>query len=155
MNNFGDLHYILAISLQFSAIFLCFSTVFLHFGHFLGVSRQLFAYFSQFKDQLNWTNNHIRISLIFPKYIKCHFRHFYLFIQPRERSERGCTKSYRGLGSHFCLLNDHFLIARRSSPQILVFSPRSKFGGANRLARTGREDGRNTNSKFFFQMAEF
>ena len=80
MNNFGDLHYILAISLQFSAIFLCFSTVFLHFGHFLGVSRQLFAYFSQFKDQLNWTNNHIRISLIFPKYIKCHFRHFYLFI---------------------------------------------------------------------------
>ena len=70
MNNFGDLHYILAISLQFSAIFLCFSTVFLHFGHFLGVSRQLFAYFSQFKDQLNWTNDHIQISLIFPQYIK-------------------------------------------------------------------------------------
>ena len=65
---------------NFQQLFFCFSTVFLHFGHFLGVSRQLFAYFSQFKDQLNWTNNHIRISLIFPKYIKCHFRHFYLFI---------------------------------------------------------------------------
>ena len=155
MNNFGDLHYILAISLQFSAIFLCFSTVFLHFGHFLGVSRQLFAYFSQFKDQLNWTNNHIRISLIFPKYIKCHFRHFYLFIQPRERSERGCTKSYRGLVKHFWSLNDHFLIARRSSLEILVFSPRSKFGGAKRVARTGREDGRKKNWRFFFQRPAF
>ena len=155
MNNFGDLNYILAIFLQFSAVLLCFLAVFLHFGHFLGDSRQLFAYFSQFKDQLDWTNNHIQIRLIFPKYIICYLRHFYLFIQPRERSERGCTKSYRGLVQHFCLLNDHFLIARRSSPQILVFSPRSKFGGAKRQARTGREDGQEKKSKFFFQSAEF
>ena len=80
MNNFGDLNYILAISLQFSAVFLCFLTVFLHFGHFLGDSSQLFAYFSRFKDQFNWTNNHMQIRIIFQEYIKCHFRHFYLFI---------------------------------------------------------------------------
>ena len=155
VNNFGDLHYILAISLQFSAVFLCFLTVFLHFGHFLGDSSQLFAYFSRFKDQFNWTNNHMQIRIIFQEYIKCHFRHFYLFIQPRERSERGCTKSYRGLEGHFWLLNDHFLIARRSSLEILVFSPRSKFGGAKRVARTGREDGRKKNWRFFFQRPAF
>ena len=155
VNNFGDSNYILAISLQFSAVFLCFLTGFLHFGHFLGDSSQLFAYFSRFKDQFNWTNNHMQIRIIFQEYIKCHFRHFYLFIHPRERSERGCTKSYRGLVAHFCLVNDHFLIARRSSPQILVFSPRSKFGGAKRLARTGREDGRKKNWRFFFQRPAF
>ena len=72
-----------------------------------------------------------------------------IFIQPRERSERGCTKSYRGLVTHFWLLNDHFLIARRSSLEILVFSPRSKFGGAKRVARTGREDGQKKILNFF------
>ena len=48
-----------------------------------------------------------------------------------------------------------FLIDRRSSLEILVFSPRSKFGGAKRLARTGREDGRKKNWRFFFQRPAF
>ena len=51
--------------------------------------------------------------------------------------------------STFRTVNDHFLIARRSSLEILVFSPRSKFGGAKRPARTGREDGQKK-LKFFF-----
>ena len=42
-----------------------------------------------------------------------------------------------------------FLIARRSSLQILVFSPRSKFGGEKRPARTGREVGREKKFNFF------
>ena len=48
-----------------------------------------------------------------------------------------------------------FLIDRRSSLEILVFSPRSKFGGAKRPARTGREDGQEKNWIFFFQRAAF
>ena len=44
-----------------------------------------------------------------------------------------------------------FLIDRRSSLEIPVFSPRSKLGGAKRPARTGREDGREKNSKFFLK----
>ena len=48
-----------------------------------------------------------------------------------------------------------FLIAQRSLLEILVFSPRSKFGGAKRPARTGREDGRKKKFKIFFQRAAF
>ena len=48
-----------------------------------------------------------------------------------------------------------FLIDRRSSLEILVFSPRSKFGGAKRLARTGREDGQEKRRKNHFLRGEF
>ena len=44
--------------------------------------------------------------------------------------------------STFRTVYDHFLITQRSSLKILIFSPRSKYGGAKRPARTGREDGR-------------
>ena len=49
MNNFGDLNDILAISLQFLTVFLCFLPVFLYFAHFVGDSKQFFAYFSNLK----------------------------------------------------------------------------------------------------------
>ena len=50
-NNFGDLNFFLGhIFAIFSCFFLCFLAVFLYFGHFVGDSKQLFAYFSQFKD---------------------------------------------------------------------------------------------------------
>ena len=83
----------------------------------------------------------------------CFVKKLNKIIQPHERSERGCTKSYRGLVQHFWSLNDNFLIARRSSLEILVFSPRSKFGGAKRPARTGREDGRKKKLTIFFSKA--
>ena len=44
--------------------------------------------------------------------------------------------------STFLTVNDPFLIARRSSLEILVFGPRSKFRGAKQPARTGREEWR-------------
>ena len=81
-----------------------------------------------------------------------------IFIQPRERSERGCTKSYRGLEGHFWPQNDRkwsFLIARRSSLEILVLSPRSKFGGPKRTSRTGQEDGWEKKQKKSFLRGEF
>ena len=31
------------------------------------------------------------------------------FIQPRKQSEWGCTKSYRGLLTNSCMIDDHFL----------------------------------------------
>ena len=81
-----------------------------------------------------------------------------IFIQPRERSERGCTKSYRGLDIHFWRQNDRkwsFLIARRSSLEILVLSPWSKFGGPKRTSRTGQEDGWEKKQKKSFLRGEF
>ena len=81
-----------------------------------------------------------------------------IIIQPRERSERGCTKSYRGLDEHFWGENDRkwsFMIARRSSLEILVLSPRSKFRGAKRTSRTGQEDGWGKKQKKSFLRGEF
>ena len=52
-----------------------------------------------------------------------------LIIQPRERSEQGCTKSYRGLGTHFWTVNNHFLIARRGSGSI--YSRKGHMVGCN------------------------
>ena len=51
--------------------------------------------------------------------------------------------------STFRTVNDQFLIDRRSSLEILVFSPWSKFGGAKRQARTGREDRQKKFDNFF------
>ena len=70
-------------------------------------------------------------------------------------SERGCTKAYRGLGSHFWPVNDHFFDRSAIIAGILVFSPRSKFWGAKRPARTGREDGQKKNLNFFFKGSNF
>jgi len=53
VNKFGDLTIILTISFQCLAVFLCFLALFLYFGYFVSEGTQFFAYFCQFKDQVN------------------------------------------------------------------------------------------------------
>ena len=47
------------------------------------------------------------------------------------------------------------MIARRSSLEILVLSPRLKFGGAKRSSRTGQEDGWGKKQKNAFLRGKF
>ena len=48
-----------------------------------------------------------------------------------------------------------FMITQRSSLEILVLSPRSKFGGPKRTSRTGQEDGWEKKQKKSFLRGEF
>jgi hypothetical protein len=47
------------------------------------------------------------------------------------------------------------MITQRSSLEILVLSPRSKFGGPKRTSRTGQEDGWGKKQKKSFLRGEF